>query len=46
MAGVLLLHDPGVISIRLSGAVRVQERVDVFEALLDLQAKTSCRRAA
>ena len=44
MACVELLSDHGVISVSFSGQVQVQQRVDAFEALLALQAQTSCRR--
>lgn len=44
MAGVQLLQDLGVISINLSGTIHVQQRVDAFEAMLELQSRTACRR--
>jgi hypothetical protein len=44
MTGVQLLPDYGVISVRLSGAVQVQQRVDAFDALRDLHVRTRCRK--
>lgn len=44
MAWVELLPDYGVISVGLAGEVHVQQRVDAFEAVLALQARTRCRR--
>ena len=44
MACVQLLPEQGVICVQLSGAIEVQQRLDAFDALLDLQARTRCRK--
>ena len=41
MSAIELLPDLGVITVRLAGAVAIQQRAEALEALLELQAQTS-----
>jgi hypothetical protein len=44
MSCIELLADLGVMSVRLAGPVEARHRAAMFDELLDLQGRTSCRR--
>lgn len=44
MSAVELLSDLGVIVVKLSGSVALRDRAEALEALLQLQARTACRK--